>query len=148
MRRSIHRWHLLLPSSRFSAKQSRSPRPRPRPWLPWSWYWNFWKGNQEFNAGRYREAIPYYHRSLKLNGDPQPNWNNISAAWHNIGVYALRHNDYAAQEEADRESEAAKQKAGPDTGTPTQDENPSGEHSGIPTLPPKNGPKDNSGSTK
>ena len=82
-------------------------------WLPWSWEWNFWKGNQGFDQRNYRSAIAYYQRSLKLDPEDPEAWDNIGRAWQNIAAQEEQRNNpegvkQAQAEQAKAEAQAAR----------------------------------------
>lgn len=80
-------------------------------WMPWSGEWNFWKGGQAFDHERYAQAIRWYERSLKWGMEPEPAWENISRAWHNLAVQAKERQDWPAMKQAEARSALAKTKA-------------------------------------
>jgi len=82
-------------------------------YLPWSAEWLFWKGNRDFEKGRYQQAISWYHQSLDR-GDPSPEtWANIANAWESIADTALQKHDLATVARAEKEVKAAMLKAVP-----------------------------------
>ena len=66
-------------------------------WMPWSGDWLFVKGGQAFDRQKYPLAITYYHRCIARHFEPALSWNNISCAWHNMGVAAYYKRDYNSQ---------------------------------------------------
>jgi GlpG protein len=83
-------------------------------WLPWSAAWNYHRGDKAFDAGNYRAAITWYHRSLRLGGVRYYAWENIKRAWQHIEYAALLHGDAALQAEAEHQAESAARLEGPD----------------------------------
>lgn len=83
-------------------------------WVPWSRNWDFWKGNQEFDRGRYTQAIHWYQASLKRGGDPHANWANISASWGNIADQEKARGNATGAAQALSQAGEADVKAGPD----------------------------------
>jgi membrane associated rhomboid family serine protease len=90
-------------------------------WMPWSGYWTFWKGSEEFKQGRYHAAVAWYQRSLKLGADPQANWNNISLAWRSIAAEEEARDNAPGAREAEAQAAQAQQQAGPMPDTNEED---------------------------
>jgi len=65
-------------------------------YMPWSANWTFWKGNKEFTAQNYTQAVSWYKKSLKLGVDPSAAWENIGSAWNNKAILDSQKGDLNA----------------------------------------------------
>ena len=80
-------------------------------WMPWSWAWNWWKGNRELSAKHYTAAIAAYERSLRTGGQPSALWHNLALAWEGVGETEHGRNHDAAAVDALTRAEAAWRKS-------------------------------------